>query len=324
MGAPPASRPPLVSIVVPTWNSATCLPALLESIEAQIYPALEVIVVDNASSDDTVPLVYQSMPSALVLRRLANTGYAGAANAGIAYARGKYVLVTNDDVRLRYDAVAQLVAALEAGPEYGSASAKVLRPRHDQGLAILDSTGIELGVAHLAPRDRGSGEPDRGQYDANADIVGPSGAAGFYRRAALLECATEGGIFDESFGSYYEDVDLAWRMQRLGWKSCYVPSAIVIHARRGARRLPLAMRRQAWVNRYAVFLHHLPLRALLGRPLLWEIGRLTRAGLREPALLTAVGELARRWPQIQARRREIARLVADARRLQVNHAGGDP
>ena len=96
---------------------------------------------------------------------------------------------------------------------------------------ILDSTGIVANLWRLAPKDRGEGEKDSGQYDQDADIFGASGAAAFFRRSALDAVWWRNEVLDETFFAYYEDVDLAWRLQRAGFNARFVPDAVVVHAR---------------------------------------------------------------------------------------------
>jgi GT2 family glycosyltransferase len=97
----------------------------------------------------------------------------------------------------------------------------------------LDSAGQELARSRR-PLDRGYGEPDRGQYGSDEEVFGACGAAALYRRAMLDAIADPGGeIFDESFFAFYEDLDVAWRARKLGWRSVYRAAAIAHHARGG-------------------------------------------------------------------------------------------
>jgi GT2 family glycosyltransferase len=155
--------------------------------------------------------------------------------------------------------IATLVQVLDRHPEAGAATGKLWRrqtadPGHSARTPrILDTTGIYFTPAqrHF---DRGSGEPDRGQYDQQEYVFGASGAAAFYRRDMLAELKTEGEYFDEAFFAYREDADLAWRAQWLGWKCLYVPEATGFHARRvlPERRssLPAGINLHSFKNRF--------------------------------------------------------------------------
>jgi GT2 family glycosyltransferase len=115
----------------------------------------------------------------------------------------------------------------------------------------IDSAGQELGLSRR-PVDRGYGELDRGRYDADAEVFGACGAAALYRRAMLDDVAlTPGEYFDERFFAFYEDLDLAWRARRRGWRAVYRHRALGFHARGGSAS------DRRWIERGA---------ALAGRP----------------------------------------------------------
>jgi GT2 family glycosyltransferase len=240
----------LVSIGLVTWNSADEVAACVESIRQQTHPSIELLAVDNASADDTRAALARC--TAARERRLLdrNVGFSAAHNLAIAATRGTYYLTLNPDVRLEPGFVGALVAVMESMTQCGSASGKLRRPDPPP---CIDSTGVYLlpTQRHL---DRGAGEHDRGQYDHRELVFGVTGAAGFYRRAMLLDVAVDGEVFDESFFAYREDVDLAWRAQLRGWACVYEPGAVATHARRVTpeRRqdLPASINRMSVRNRF--------------------------------------------------------------------------
>jgi len=149
---------------------------------------------------------------------------------------------------------------MDRNPSAGSATGKLLRQTKDFGPArrisdqkILDSTGIYITPSqrHF---DRGSGEPDTGQYEKPECVFGASGAAALYRRAMLEDVRKEREYFDESFFAYREDVDLAWRAQWMGWRCLYLPKAIGYHVRRvlpeNRSTLPEAINMHSVKNRF--------------------------------------------------------------------------
>jgi len=154
-------------------------------------------------------------------------------NRGIAETTGRYVLALNPDCRLEPDFAATLAARLDARPDVGSASGRIFRAEGKSlgPTEMLDSAGIYLTITgrHF---DRGSSRPADGSYLAEEEIFGASGAAGFYRREALESAKISTGYFDSDFFLYREDADLAWRLQNLGWKCLYVPTAVAYHRRR--------------------------------------------------------------------------------------------
>jgi GT2 family glycosyltransferase len=110
-------------------------------------------------------------------------------------------------------------------------SGKILRLE----AGLVDSTGLYLSLFRTA-KERGYGQPDRGQFESPGYIFGVCGAAAFYRRKMIEEIKEDPEYFDENFHFFYEDLDVAWRAQNRGWKGYYVPTAIAYHARGGTAR----------------------------------------------------------------------------------------
>lgn len=287
--APPMPQP--VAVVIVSWNSAAGLGPCLKSVVAE-QPA-EVLVIDNGSCDRTVPMVRQAFPEVRVIPLARNEGFARGCNLGVALSTAPYVLFLNDDAILQPGYLRTLTAVLDATPTAASATGKLVEVR--RGQRYIDSAGIELCAHALRPLDRGYGEVDRGQYDRAEDIFGPSGAAALYRRAALAALSDE--PFDVALFAYYEDVDLAWRLRRQGWRHLYVPDAVAQHRRRGPTNKPATIAAQAFVNRYVVWLKNESLaRFAAYGPLAvaWELVRLARLGRKSPATLGRILERAAR------------------------------
>ncbi len=226
----------------------------------------EIILVDNASTDGTPDFVRSSFPSVRIIENSENLGFAPAANTGINASSGEYVLLVNPDITFKPGFVAALAAALDSDPDVGSAAPLLLRP---DGMTI-DSAGLVMKRNRKA-YDRGRDLPLRMAAGAKARVFGASGAAALLRRSMLEDVKIQGEYFDESFHSYKEDVDLAWRANLLGWKSLFVPEAIALHERgwkvSGRKAMPRAVRINSHRNRYLTviknddpvnFLFHLP------------------------------------------------------------------
>lgn len=265
-----------VAIVVVTWNGRDEIEACLASAFAD-SPA-EVVVVDNGSHDGTPEFVAERFPRATLVRQARNTGFAAGCNAGVAASRAPYVLFLNSDAKLLPGYLSTLVAALEQDEKLASATGKLFY--EDNGQRYIDSAGIDLCAYALRPLDRGFGEVDRGQYDEREYIFGPSGAAALYRRSALERVGPQ--AFDEVLFAYYEDVDLAWRLNNLGFRHLYEPRALAMHRRRGAGGKPSAIKRRAFFNRYRVWWRNESLmRFLMYAPVAvpWEMARLVRYGI---------------------------------------------
>jgi len=223
----------LVSVTIVTYNSAPFLRRCLEHLFAQNYAPVEVILIDNASTDDSPAILRDFESRARVVYNQRNTGFAGGQNQAIGLSRGDWVLTLNPDVRLTPDFISELVTAGEASSEIGSVSGKLLAmaadfeiPKHP----VFDSTGIFF-TPSLRHFDRGSRTPDHGQYDRLEFVFGVTGAAALYRRTMIDDVSIHGEFFDPAFFAYREDADVAWRAQLLGWKCIYTPRAVAYHVR---------------------------------------------------------------------------------------------
>ena len=213
---------PLVSVIILNWNGLEHLKDCLPSMTAQNYENLEIIVVDNGSTDGSIEYIQKEFPDTVTLIRNAeNVGFCIGNNIGIEVASGEYLVVLNNDTELDANWISALVDIAEKHPDVGMFASKIL--------SFYDRDKIDC-VGHLIypdglSRGRGRGETDNGQYDQIEEVIFPSGCAAFYRKAMLDEI----GLFDEQFFIYVEDSDLGMRGRLAGWKCLYVPQAIVYH-----------------------------------------------------------------------------------------------
>ncbi|HUK13429.1 MAG TPA: glycosyltransferase family 2 protein [Thermoanaerobaculaceae bacterium] len=239
---------------VVTFNHARTLRATLASLAEQ-RPALERVGVgDNASGDGSAAIAAElagSLPIEVV--RLAdNRGFAAAANEAIRRTRAPWVLSLNPDCRLDAGYLAALVAAASGRERVGAATGLLLRAEGPslQPAERVDSAGMKVtaGGRHL---DRGAGKPVRAAWERPGWVFGASGAAALYRREALADVAYPAGeAFDESFFAYREDADLAWRLQRRGWRCLFWPAARAWHER--GLRPEVRRRGTPEINRHSV------------------------------------------------------------------------
>ncbi len=212
----------LASVVVLTCNGLEHLEECLDSLKAQTYPELEVILVINGSKDGSTDYARKRFGDFVRIIELPeNIGYTGGNNVGLRVARGEYLALLNDDTRLHPDWLGKMIEALEKQPDYGMAACKILSYYQPEN---IDNVG------HIFYRDgtfrgRGRLEKDRGQYDREEEVLSPSGCAFLVRRAALDKV----GLLDDDFFIYGEDADLSLRIRLAGWKVVYVPSSIVYH-----------------------------------------------------------------------------------------------
>ena len=230
---------PTVTISLVTFNGTAWLPECLASVREQTMPNFELLAIDNASVDGSVGLLRRhaaAEPRMTVLESPHNLGFAAAHNHNIAAARGEFVLLLNQDMVLDANFLSAAVAAIDGRPSVAAVQGRLRRlGASGQRTTILDSTGL---VMH---RDRRVVARRQGEREAYADLAagpvwGADGPAPVYRRSALTavrEPRIGGGweVLDEDFFMYKEDVDLAWRLRRLGWRAWYEPRALAWHAR---------------------------------------------------------------------------------------------
>jgi GT2 family glycosyltransferase len=303
---------PRVSVVIPNWNGKRFLPVCLEALRRQSYASHEVILVDNASTDDSLAYAAAAYPEVRIECLPQNLGFAGGVNAGIRAARGKYIALLNNDTEADPGWLEALVSALDAEPEIGFAASKMLS-YHDRG--VLDGCGDALSW-HMLAYKIGVNERDAGQYDTPRRVFGACAGAAIYRRA-LFDTV---GLFDEEFFAYYEDVDLSFRAQLAGFPCLYVPTAVVAHVGSATAGKESALFYHLWVrNRIYLTLKNMPLKQMLRyAPKLAEgharqCGRAFRNGFAREALR---GHRDALWhlPQMLRRRAAIQRLrrVSDA------------
>ena len=220
-----------VAVVVVSWNCSGYLADCLSSLRALRRPPQEIVVVDNGSGDGSAEIVREDFPEARLIEAGDNLGFCRANNIGISATRAPFVLVLNPDTRLRPGFLEELLPAFD-DPDVGIVAGKLLR--FDE--RTLDSCGQLLGRSRQ-PVDRGYAERDRGQFEADAEVFGACGAAALYRRAMLEAIADPGEVyFDEAFFAFCEDLDLAWRARKAGWRAVYRHRAVGLHARGGTSR----------------------------------------------------------------------------------------
>ena len=213
---------PTASIVILNYNGLQYLDPCLEAVRAQeVAGGLDVTVVDNGSVDGSVEHLRRQYPWVRLITCTRNLGFSAANNLAIRAVAGEHIVLLNNDTQVRPGWLAALVDTAEQDPRASAVTSKLVFA--DRPGVIQNAGGVLLSDG--SGGDRGSGEFDDEQFDAEGEVFGFCGAAVLLRRDALADV----GAFDETFFAYYEDTDLSWRMRLRGWKILYDPRAVVEH-----------------------------------------------------------------------------------------------
>ena len=215
--------PPLVSVIIVSWNSAEHLPRCLDCLSQQTFQGFEVILVDNGSLDGGTNHLDQQYPQlALQIERLpSNLGFALANNHGAHIARGKWLALLNADAFAAPDWLEAILQAADKYPEFSFFTSRQVQANRPD---LLDGSGDEYHVSGLAWRRFYNYQAQKYGFKEE-EVFSACGAAAFYSRDDFLKVAG----FDETFFSYFEDVDLGFRLRLLGRRCLYVPQAVVYH-----------------------------------------------------------------------------------------------
>ncbi len=237
-----------ISVVIVSWNVADYLRRCLESLRAESgrasSPSLEVIVVDNASTDGSPDLVRASFPEVRLLENRDNLGFTRGNNQGIAAASGRYVLLLNPDAEVLPGALAAMVRHLDAQPQVAVVGPQLLNTdgSHQSSrrrfptlaTAFVESTTLQrhFPKARLLRRYYCLDLPPEETHEVDWLV----GACLLVRRQAIEQV----GLLDEGFFMYSEELDWCYRMKREGWKVVYLPEARVVHhhAKSSSQDLP--------------------------------------------------------------------------------------
>ena len=213
---------PAVSVVIVNYNRRDLLARAVDSVHAQSRKDVEIVIVDNGSSDGSIEYLRTiESETVRVVSLQSNQGFAGGCNAGIRPARGRFIATLNNDAEASPQWLEQLLKVAEGDHSVGMCASKIVF-HGDHGR--IDKVGHLIYLDGLN-HGRGSGEPDVGQFELQEEVLFPDGAAALYRREMLDDI----GLFDEAFFAYGDDADLGLRGRLAGWNCIYVPTAIVYH-----------------------------------------------------------------------------------------------
>ncbi len=291
-----------VSVIVVSYNSVPFLPSCLDSVLQSDYPGLEVIVVDNQSTDESCNLVRTRYPNVRLVRNSRNLGYGDGANLGMKYARGEYFLLLNQDVILDKSCITNLVSAASKNPRVAIAGCKVLRADRRNVLNYAWGTFGVSGRLKAPPFGKTYGHSDdldSPNWGVVKEVGWVLGGAALVSRGAVQDMQ----IFDTLYFLYLEDLDLCYRALKAGRIVLNVGSAVVYRTKHSPARNPYSRER----GRLIFVFKNLTLLELLlwGRQEFTNVYmRLAHGSVREEVLplFRAYWSLIRKIPAIYLRR----------------------
>ena len=219
----------MVSIIIPHYNGEDLLYNCIDSIYKNIsIKNFELIVVDNASTDDSINRIKSSFESVKIISSNSNLGYSGGCNLGATHASGKYLLFLNNDTEHSSEWIEKLVHFLDSNSNIAAVQPKILNIYNKKLFDYAGGTGgfiDKFCFPFVQGRIFDTLEEDHGQYNNPSKIFWASGAAIMIRSNVFKEL--EG--FDKIYFSYMEEIDFCWRVQSLGHEVWSFPSSYIYH-----------------------------------------------------------------------------------------------
>lgn len=216
---------PLVSIVIVNYNGKAYLKECLQSLRDVEYTHIEILLVDNGSSDDSLAYVRRHFPSVKIIECKENSGFAGGNNIGMKKARGAYILMLNNDTKVNKNFIGELVNVFEHDKSIGAAQSKLLMMDDP---ALLDSVGaFQTPIGFLY--HYGYAKKNTSTYEKSITLYSAKGACMMVRRDVLERILIDGDVFDKNYFAYFEETDLCHRIWLAGYKVVFVPTSIVLH-----------------------------------------------------------------------------------------------
>ncbi|PIR06412.1 MAG: hypothetical protein COV55_03960 [Candidatus Komeilibacteria bacterium CG11_big_fil_rev_8_21_14_0_20_36_20] len=309
-----------VTVSLLTWNGAEYLPWLLKSLKEQSFPNWELLVLDNASTDQSVAVVLEYYPQARIIRQKKNVGFAKGHNLLIGWSNSNYILLLNQDIILEPDYLEKTVNFLEKNSQVAAVAGKTMYWdfKEEGKTSIIDSFGLKIN------RQRQVIDAHQGQKDfefSDKEVFGLSAAVVLLRRESLesIKIPRSHDYFeylDEDFFAYKEDIDLAWRLRLFGWENWLITNTRAYHHRsvasaqniRESRKTRQTANRLSYRNHFITLYKNSFVTNILRDfwPILWyESRKFFYFLLFERSTLAGCGEFIKNLPKMRAKRKLI-------------------
>jgi|SRR5579859_4900175 len=222
----------LASIIIVNWNGKKHLETCLSSLQKQNYSPVEIILVDNASHDDSVTYVHKHFPKIKIVINQENFGFAEANNIGYRQAKGEYIVFLNNDTRVSKNFLSELIKTIDSDPQIGGAQSKILLMDEPDRLDSIGSFLTETGfLYHYAV-----GKKDEPKYNHRIDLYSVKGACMIFKREALEKTLVDNEVFDRRYFAYFEETDLCHRVWLAGYRIVYAPTSVIYHKMGGTSK----------------------------------------------------------------------------------------
>ncbi len=295
-----------IFIIIVSYNGKKYLPTLFDSLSRQITKT-EIIIVDNASTDDSVFFIKQNYPAVKIIKNEKNLGFAQGNNIGIRYALANgadYIALLNQDTRVEPDWLEKLINKMESDKNIGCCQPTILMWPDKEKINSLGNEIHFLGFGFTRGNDK---KLEEMKDKIREEVTYCSAAACLIRAEALKKV----GLFDEKLFMYHEDLDLGWRLRLAGYKNVLMPEAIIYHEYQYSQakyKYYYMERNRHWVNlkNYRLWTLLLILPALIIMELgMWFFAVTKGWWLKK---LKGYGSLIKNLPYIIKKRREVQRL----------------
>jgi GT2 family glycosyltransferase len=236
---------PSVAVVILNWNGRRFLEDFLPTVMVSTYKNLQIIVADNASTDDSVSFLLGNYPGIRVIVNEMNYGFAKGYNVSLKEVEADYYVLLNTDVEVKQDWIEPVIDLMESDKLIAAVQPKILSFKDKEIFEYAGASGgwiDNFGYPFCRGRVFDVCEKDMGQYDDTRQVFWASGAALFIR--AKVFHALNG--FDEYFFAHQEEIDLCWRIQLAGYKIFVEPKSVVYHI--GGGSLPMGNKRKVYLN----------------------------------------------------------------------------
>ena len=219
------SKEKFVSVIIINWNGKHFLEECLKSLYRQSYKTIEVIIVDNGSTDGSIEFIEKKYPKAIVIKNSKNKGFAEANNQGFRIAHGEYILFLNNDTKVTNNFLTNLVKKIETNPKIGVIQSKILLMDSPE---FLDSVG-----GYLTPTGflyhYGINKKVSVKYSKEIAVFSAKGACMLLRKSVGNKIALNGDIFDKDYFAYFEETDMCHRVWIAGYTILFDPESVIYH-----------------------------------------------------------------------------------------------